>query len=590
MANTLSFGTQDRILVLAVHPDDETLGAGGLIQKALAADAKVRVLFVTDGEDNPWPQRAVERRWNISSTERTRWGRRRRKEALTALATLGLDASHATFLGLPDQGLTALLTNGDQAVIDLFRDEIANWQPTLMLSPALQDRHPDHNALAVIVELALLQLPAQVTPPRMLTYLIHGQHVSSLSPELIELDQHEIERKRRAILAHESQMALSRRRFLSYGKACEQFFEAEPAGTYHAQHEIEIAAIEGERLQVRIRLSNLDRLAKPAMLHVVSKHHNRPLRTRFALKNGKAALYDYASNTQVGQASVRIRGNMARANLPLALFDDVAGVYLKLEHEHGFYDGAGWRKASLQATPKTMVDTLAIVPCYDVDEFCGNVIQQALACVDHVIAVDDGSTDGTAAALAQLKSQMPEKITVISFAQNKGKGVALMAGFCEALNRFNFITLITLDADGQHPCADIPYLVKKIVSGAEMAIGERQLRLMPGRSRIGNTLATGALRWFYPQAPIDTQSGMRAFTRDFVEDIVRSVPGSRYETEFQILLLALSKKRRIATTSIPTIYIDNNRSSKFRPVTDSLRIMHALIRWRLSHLLPAKAV
>jgi hypothetical protein len=64
---------------------------------------------------------------------------------------------------------------------------------------------------------------------------------------------------------------------------------------------------------------------------------------------------------------------------------------------------------------------------------------------------------------------------------------------------------------------------------------------------------------------------------------VRAVPGSRYETEFQILLLALSRQQRIASVTIPTIYIDNNRSSKFRPLTDSVRIAHALIRWRLSH-------
>lgn len=591
MGTTLSFGEQDKILVLAVHPDDETLGAGGLIQQALAAGAAVKVLFITDGEDNPWPQRALERHWNITSADRSRWGRRRCKEALTALSTLGLDPAHAIFMGLPDQGLTALLTHGDQAVIERFRNEIADWQPTLLLSPALQDRHPDHNALAVIVELALLRLPDQMPLPRVLSYLIHGQQVWNAAPARIELNRYELERKRQAIMAHETQMALSRHRFLGYGKACEQFFEVEPAVSYHALHEIETATVAGEQLQVRVRLSSLDRLAKPPMLHVVSKHGNRPLRMRFALKNGKASLYDYASNTQIGHASVRVRGNMARANLPLALFDNAThGVYLKLERERGFYDSTGWREARLQPAPKATIDTVAIVPCYDVAEFCEQVVEQTLACVDHVIAIDDGSTDGTGAVLARLKAQSPEKVTVITFGQNKGKGVALMAGFCEALNRFNFITLITLDADGQHPCEDIPYLVKKIVSGAEMAIGERQLRLMPGRSRLGNTLATGALRWLYPQAPVDTQSGMRAFTRDFVEDIVRTVPGSRYETEFQILLLALSKKRRIATTMIPTIYIDNNRSSKFRPIADSLRIMHALIRWRLSHLLPAKTV
>jgi hypothetical protein len=102
---------------------------------------------------------------------------------------------------------------------------------------------------------------------------------------------------------------------------------------------------------------------------------------------------------------------------------------------------------------------------------------------------------------------------------------------------------------------------------------------MPGRSRAGNTLATHAIRWLYPHAPSDTQSGMRAFSHALVEEIARRISGSRYETEFQILLLALSKGKRIATVSIPTIYIDNNRSSKFRPVIDTLRIARAMIHW-----------
>ena len=46
-----------KIAVLAPHPDDESLGTGGLIQQALAAGAEVRVIFVTDGDNNPWPQR-----------------------------------------------------------------------------------------------------------------------------------------------------------------------------------------------------------------------------------------------------------------------------------------------------------------------------------------------------------------------------------------------------------------------------------------------------------------------------------------------------------------------------------------------------
>ena len=63
-----------RILILAPHPDDECLGTGGLIQQALAKGAKVKVVFITNGDNNPWPQRYVEKRWFIGTEERMRWG------------------------------------------------------------------------------------------------------------------------------------------------------------------------------------------------------------------------------------------------------------------------------------------------------------------------------------------------------------------------------------------------------------------------------------------------------------------------------------------------------------------------------------
>ena len=77
--NALRMTAKDRLLILAPHPDDESLATGGLIQRAVKAGAKVRVLFATDGDNNPWPQRFVERKLQISYTDRARWGRRRRK-------------------------------------------------------------------------------------------------------------------------------------------------------------------------------------------------------------------------------------------------------------------------------------------------------------------------------------------------------------------------------------------------------------------------------------------------------------------------------------------------------------------------------
>src|SRR5882672_10858445 len=74
------FSARDRLMVLAPHPDDETLGAGGLLQRAAARGVATRVVFATDGDDNPWPQRVVERRLWIGADARARWGARRRGE------------------------------------------------------------------------------------------------------------------------------------------------------------------------------------------------------------------------------------------------------------------------------------------------------------------------------------------------------------------------------------------------------------------------------------------------------------------------------------------------------------------------------
>jgi glycosyltransferase involved in cell wall biosynthesis len=265
--------------------------------------------------------------------------------------------------------------------------------------------------------------------------------------------------------------------------------------------------------------------------------------------------------------------------MPLSLFENAERLYFKLERRWAFFDPAGWRGVRI-STEKTAASVIGLMPCYDVEDFCEQVILKSIHHVDHLIVIDDGSSDNTTQITRRLAVQLPEKISLIRFERNQGKGVGLMAGFFHALNHFDFDALVTLDADGQHPPMRIPQLVEKIREGAELVIGERNLDEMPGRSRIGNTLATHAIRWLHPHAPMDTQSGMRAFSRELIDEVARKISGSRYETEFQILLLALSQGKRIATVSIPTIYIDNNRSSKFRPVIDTLRIARTMIHWR----------
>src|SRR5487761_2660637 len=107
------FTCVERVLILAPHPDDESIATGGIVQIARAAGAALHVIVLTDGDANIWPQRFIEQRWRIDAVARARWGARRRAEARVAMRVLGLDDGAADFLGLPDLGLTDVVMRGD---------------------------------------------------------------------------------------------------------------------------------------------------------------------------------------------------------------------------------------------------------------------------------------------------------------------------------------------------------------------------------------------------------------------------------------------------------------------------------------------
>ena len=221
MTSTLVFRRNDRLLVIAPHPDDETLATGGILQGALAAGAEVRVVIASDGDNNPWPQRWLERRWRIDADARARWGRRRREESQRALAILGVPAEAVRHLGWPDLGMTARLMAGPEAE-RLIADELAAFAPTHLAVPMANDHHPDHNALAILTELALAATPS--VRPRRLGYLVHGCAAISGDDACIwPITDAQRQRKRQAVMAHETQVSLSERRLLSIAAREERF-------------------------------------------------------------------------------------------------------------------------------------------------------------------------------------------------------------------------------------------------------------------------------------------------------------------------------------------------------------------------------
>ena len=211
------------LMVVAPHPDDESLAAGGLIQRALANGARVHIVFVTDGDNNPWPQRVLERRVFIRAAQRQRWGERRRLEAQHALQELGATTAAVHRLQWPDGGVTSKLVDETATSIAQWRALIDEIEPTLLVLPDRADAHPDHSALHVLLELVLDGLPL-ARQPHCLGYLLHGSaRVEESRRASLELTQQEAARKRAAILAHRSQIALSRGRLLRFAAKEESF-------------------------------------------------------------------------------------------------------------------------------------------------------------------------------------------------------------------------------------------------------------------------------------------------------------------------------------------------------------------------------
>src|ERR1700720_1211960 len=122
-----AFDSDSRLMLIAPHPDDESVACGVVLQRAVRAGAAIRVIYITDGENNPWPQRVIESKWRLNAADRVRWGRIRRDEALAALRVLGVDPVAVHCIGLPDQKLTALLARDARFVLKRLALMINQW-------------------------------------------------------------------------------------------------------------------------------------------------------------------------------------------------------------------------------------------------------------------------------------------------------------------------------------------------------------------------------------------------------------------------------------------------------------------------------
>lgn len=346
------FTAKSRVMLVAPHPDDESLAAGILLQKAVAAGADIRVVYITDGDDNPWPQRAMERKWRLSATDRKRWGQRRRREAIAALETLGLRAADARFLGMPDQGLTHLLLHDCRKTAARFSHMIADWAPTHLLSPSAADTHPDHSALAILLRFAIADFLARHDFVQW-SYLVHGRRslFGKDSRELVQ-SMREGTRKQLAIVCHATQVKFSRRRFLAYARRAEIFLRDDFRSTYSGTP-IRSIRRSGGTLHLQVRFSLKPLRAEETTLYLIG-HDRAGAVVSFCLqlpaRHARVQVTDLGSGHRVAIATYRGNAFHGAVALPLTRFAPDRPIYLKLNRRSYFFDEAGWLEIAAEKT------------------------------------------------------------------------------------------------------------------------------------------------------------------------------------------------------------------------------------------------
>lgn len=346
LKDTLDPGRHDRVLVFAPHPDDESIACGGLLQVARAAGAAVRVIVLTDGDNNPWPQRWIEKRWRIGPVERARWGARRREEARAALRVLDIAQADACFLGLPDLGLTDLLMRADPQVVESLRGAIDEFAPTLLILPALADRHPDHSATHILSRLALAR--CRRAAPRLLAFAVHGQ-TPTQQGVAVRLSEAQRGIKQAAILAHASQMQLSEQRFLRYAGSREAYQAVSLALVDDPQHPLH-AHLDGDGvLRTRVDLRRWKAgLRGQALYYAIESDALGSVRWQIALdrRDNQLDIRDRVAGTVVARATLQRSATELSVAVPVAALGALRQGYVKLAPPRSgwrVFDPIGWQ-------------------------------------------------------------------------------------------------------------------------------------------------------------------------------------------------------------------------------------------------------
>jgi glycosyltransferase involved in cell wall biosynthesis len=215
---------------------------------------------------------------------------------------------------------------------------------------------------------------------------------------------------------------------------------------------------------------------------------------------------------------------------------------------------------------------IAVVPAYNEEPTVVAVLEQLEPLVDALVIVDDGSTDGTRAAVERW---LPghEKVRLLTFDQNQGMSAAYYLAFDELRRQLRDGALddddlvFTVDADGQHELAVFEELQAK-TAGLDALLVRRDLSTYPAYKRLGNWLLSAWASVWAGHRLLDVESGYRVFRLGALAHALEYYKGYKYSETVEVAVVLCRLGYRVSNDHLVAVPVYRSRTSYLDAVID----------------------
>lgn len=231
-------------------------------------------------------------------------------------------------------------------------------------------------------------------------------------------------------------------------------------------------------------------------------------------------------------------------------------------------------------------EILIIIPAYNPPiKLFEALLTKLEGAFKHVLIVNDGSDE----SFNDFFKKLERKYHVLKHEYNLGKGEAIKTAYRFAYDNYkDVLAYVVIDCDNQHDIEDMINCCKAAIERPDsLVIGVRDFSLdtVPFKSKAGNKITRLMFKWLFNKDITDTQTGLRAISSNIVDKLL-AVSGSRYNYELKCLITCCEENIPIVEVPIKTIYIENNKESRFNPVKDSFIIYKEFINYYLRLFIP----